>query len=146
MIDKRQRVFQAFAAFLADYIRDLNHLADDGWSLLVEGKRDEAALRNLGYRGILVTKSSLVRNGPGAFGTSKKVVILTDLDREGSVLASKYVRKLTHEGFRASLVERRRLKLASRGVFLHIENLSRFAGSSIHAAESTKFISSHFSV
>jgi len=28
---------------------------------------------------------------------------------------------------RASLVERRRLKAASRGVFLHVENLSRFA-------------------
>jgi 5S rRNA maturation endonuclease (ribonuclease M5) len=64
-----------------------------------------------------------------AFEGSGKVVILTDLDREGAVLASRYLKALTHEGIRASLAERRRLKHASRGVFLHIENLSRFADS-----------------
>jgi 5S rRNA maturation endonuclease (ribonuclease M5) len=67
------------------------------------------------------------RRGVGIFEGSKKVVILTDLDREGAVLASRYLKALTHEGIRVSLAERRRLKHASRGVFLHIENLSRFA-------------------
>ncbi|MBI3840926.1 MAG: hypothetical protein HY297_03100 [Thaumarchaeota archaeon] len=129
MIDKRKRIFQAFGAFLSDYVRDLNHLSEDGWALLVEGMRDEAALRKLGYRGRLFTVSSLGRVGSGALGEAKKVVILTDLDREGGVLASKYVRRLTHEGIRTSLVERRRLQAATRGVFLHIENLSRFAES-----------------
>ena len=120
---------QAFAAFLTDYLRDLNHLSDDGWALLVEGKRDEAALRQLGFRGILVTKASFRLSGRKAFGASKKVVVLTDLDREGSLLASRYVKELRHEGLKSSLSERHRLKRATRGVFLHIENLSRFADS-----------------
>ena len=120
---------QAFAAFLVDYLRDLNHLSDDGWSLLVEGKRDEVALRKLGFRGTLVTRSSFGVAGSRAFGQSKKVVILTDLDREGTVLASRYVKELRHEGLKTSLSERHRLKVATRGVFLHIENLSRFADS-----------------
>ncbi len=127
MIDKRERVYQAFGGFLHDFVRDLNNLSQDGWSLLVEGPRDGVALRKLGYRGSLSTVSSLVRSGTSVFGQEKKVVILTDLDREGTVLAAKHLKRLNHEGFRTSLVERRRLKGASRGVFLHIENLARFA-------------------
>jgi 5S rRNA maturation endonuclease (ribonuclease M5) len=129
MIDKREKVYQEFGAFLASFIQDLNKMSDEGWSLLVEGLRDERALRRLGFAGPLVTVSELGRAGPRAFGGARKVVLLTDLDREGTVLASKFVKDLAHEGLRTSLNERRRLKAASRGVFLHIENLSRFAKS-----------------
>jgi 5S rRNA maturation endonuclease (ribonuclease M5) len=127
LIDKRERIIQAFGAFLSDFVRDLNNLSEDGWSLLIEGPRDERALRKLGYSGTLVTVSRLGRNGPAVFGNRKKVVILTDLDREGTILAARYVKRLSHEGLTTSLIERARLKAASRGVFLHIENLSRFA-------------------
>ena len=126
MIDRRERVYQAFGAFLIDFVRDLNNSSEDGWSVLVEGPRDRRALRKLGYSGNLVTVSFLGRNGV-ALRDSKKVIILTDLDREGTSLASKFVKTLGHEGVQASLGERSRLKAASRGVFLHIENLARFA-------------------
>ena len=127
MIGLRKRVYQAFGDFVSDFVRDLNDRSEGGWSLLVEGLRDEKALRALGYDGPMVTVSLLGRNGPDALGTSRKVVILTDLDREGAQLASKFVKRLSHEGMETSLSERRRLKAASRGVFLHIENLARFA-------------------
>ncbi len=127
MIDKRERIYQAFGAFLVDFIRDLNHRSDDGWSLLVEGPRDERALRKLGYKGVLVTVSSLGVGGPEALGYARRVMILTDLDREGRVLAARFVKRLSRDGLKTSLKERGRLKAASRGVFLHIENLSRFA-------------------
>ena len=123
------RVYQAFDTFLADFVWDLNNSSEDGWSLLVEGARDEKALRKLGFGGALLTVSKLGRSGVSALGDEKKVIILTDLDREGAFLASKFVKKLGHEGVRTSLSERRRLKAASRGVFLHVENLARFAGS-----------------
>jgi 5S rRNA maturation endonuclease (ribonuclease M5) len=127
MLDKQEKVYQAFGAFLADFVRDLNQLSEDGWSLLVEGQRDETALRNLGFKGHMVLVSSVGKSGAGAFGTSSKVIIMTDLDREGAVLAARFTKRLGHEGLKTSLTERRRLKRASRGVFLHIENLSRFA-------------------
>lgn len=123
-------MFQAFGAFLIDFVRDLNHLSEDGCVLLVEGQRDVRALRKLGYKGHLVSVSTLGRKGKLALGNLGKVVILTDLDREGGVLAARFTKRLTHEGLRTSLMERRRLKHASHGVFLHIENLSRFAESS----------------
>ena len=127
LIDRKERRIQAFGAVVHDLVFDLNHLSDDGWSVLVEGQRDATAVRKLGYSGTIVTLSSLSRAGAGAFGTSKKVIIFTDLDREGAILASRCVKRLSHDGLRTSLAERRRLKAASRGVFLHIENLSRFA-------------------
>ena len=127
MIDKRQRQYQEFGEFLGDFVRDLNHLSEDGWSVLVEGPRDVAAVRKLGYRGSIVTIASLVKTGNAVFAGREGVVILTDLDREGAVLTSRYIRRLTHDGIRASLKERLRLKNASHGVFLHVENLSRFA-------------------
>jgi len=130
MIDKRERVHQAFGAFVADFVQDLNHLSEEGWALLVEGKRDERAIRKLGYTGDLTTVSSYSRLGAKAKGRSEKFVILTDLDREGGILAARFAKRLTHDGLKPSLVERRRLKIASRGVFLHIENLSRFAETS----------------
>ena len=127
MIDKRQKLYQEIGEFIGAFVHDLNHLSEDGWAVLVEGQRDDRALRKLGFEGPLVTAAALARRGGSAFGEVRKVVILTDLDREGSVLASKYVKRLAHEGYKTSMRERLRLKVASRGVFLHVENLSRFA-------------------
>lgn len=126
LIDKREGVYQAFGAFLRDFVRDLNHLSEAGWVLLVEGPRDAKALRKLGYDGKLATVGAIGRRGKAALGGARKVVILTDLDREGALLASRYVKRLGHEELQTSLRERRRLKAASRGVFLHVENLARF--------------------
>jgi 5S rRNA maturation endonuclease (ribonuclease M5) len=127
LIDKREKLYQAIGEFIGAFVTDLNHLSEDGWSLLVEGQRDVKALRKLGFFGHLVTISSVGRKGTSVLGRPKKVVILTDLDSEGSILASRYAKRLSHDGFKTSLRERLRLKVASRGVFLHVGNLSRFA-------------------
>ena len=129
MIGRREKVYQEFREFLLGFVRDLNQRSEDGWALLIEGPRDEEAMRLLGYRGGLVTVSSVARKGGATLPSLKKVMVLTDLDREGASLAAKFVKRLNHDGVRASLGERRRLKAASRGVFLHVENLSRFARS-----------------
>jgi len=126
-ITGKQRRFDEYADFLSGFVHHLNQLADDGWAVLVEGKRDAAAMRGLGYEGGLATVSSVSRLGARAFAPAKKVVILTDLDREGRTLAAKYVKLLSHEGLRPSISERRRLRAASRGAYRHVENLSRFA-------------------
>ena len=133
MIDKRKKAIDAFRNFISEFIRDLNHLSGEGWAILVEGQRDESALRRLGFSGCIATISSLRRKGVAAFCGSKNVILLTDLDREGAVLTSRYLKELSHEGLHISLAERRRFKHASRGLFLHVENLSRFDDStSVH--------------
>ena len=126
VIDKREKAYQEMAPSISDFVRDLDRLSDEGWCVLVEGARDQRAMRALGYEGGMCTVSQFARNRKRATGTARGVVILTDLDREGAVLAARFVKLLRHEGLRTSLNERRRLKAISRGVFLHIENLSRF--------------------
>ncbi len=127
MISKREKLYQAFGEFLGGFVTDLNNLSEDGWSVLIEGPRDARALRKLGFIGDLVTVSSVSRRGNSAFGGAKKIVILTDMDREGAVLAARFVKRLSHEGFKTSMRERLRLKTATRGMFRHIENLGRFS-------------------
>jgi 5S rRNA maturation endonuclease (ribonuclease M5) len=122
-----RREYPEFGEFVASLARDLNALSLQGWAVLVEGKRDAGALRALGYGGKLATLGDLSRERARAFGGLGRVVVMTDLDREGARLASRCVRELAGMGLKASLAERRRLKGASRGVFLHIENLGRFA-------------------
>ena len=120
--------YEAFGAFLARLVGDLNVKSGEGWTLLVEGPRDRRALVKLGFTGPVGTISLFARKGIRSLAGSRKVVILTDLDREGAVLASRFIKTLSHDGIEVSLSERRRLKAESRGVFLHIENLQRFAG------------------
>jgi len=121
------KTYDEFGEFLGGFVTDLNNLSEDGWSILVEGPRDARALWRLGCVGNVVTVSSVVRRGNAAFDRDRKIIILTDLDREGAVLAARYIKRLSHDGFKTSLRERQRLKNASHGVFLHVENLSRFA-------------------
>ncbi len=131
MIDKHQRAIDAFGAFAEGLVRDLDQMSAEGWAVLVEGRRDAKALRALGFSGRIAETSAYNKKGTRAFGGKSRVVILTDLDREGSVLAARYVKALTHDGLVVSLAERRRLKHASKGLFLHIENLARFGHSAM---------------
>ena len=135
LIDKQEKKYQEFGEFVLRLVMDFNHLSEEGWSILVEGPHDARALRKLGCLGNVVTISSVVREGNAIFGKDRKIVILTDLDREGAVLAARYIKRLAHDGFKTSLRERQRLKNASHGVFLHIENLSRFARDGDQAME-----------
>ena len=137
---RKAKTYEEFGEFLGVFVTDLNNLSEDGWSILVEGPRDAKALSRLGCVGNVVTISSIVRKGNVVFGKDRNVVIMTDLDREGAVLASRYIKRLSHDGYRTSLRERQRLKNASHGVFLHVENLSRFARATDEAVRSGRFL------
>jgi len=117
-----------FIEFLVAFIDDLNDQADEGAVVLVEGARDSRALLDLGYRGRILTRTSLARSRiTASLQDARSVVILTDMDKEGRKLAARYISFFMPLGVKTSLSERRRLKHASHGVFLHIENLSRFS-------------------
>jgi len=127
---RQERRFREFVSFLGGLVKELNDLSSEGAAVLVEGKRDVTALRELGYTGPVFTVSILTSSAAARLELRRDVstmIILTDLDSEGRRLAARYVKFLSHEGISASLAQRRRLSGASRGVFLHIENLRRFA-------------------
>ena len=124
------RRYERFGEFLRSFVKELNDLSTEGGAVLVEGKRDVAALRSIGYSGPIFSVSILRASDAARERMRAEVhqmVILTDLDSEGRRLASTFVRFLTREGVKPSLGQRKRLAAASRGAFLHVENLSRFA-------------------
>ncbi len=124
----KENKHEEFVEFLISFIDELNAIAAEGAIVLVEGQRDRKALLDLGYSGRVITKASLTPSRMGiSLQGAKSIVILTDMDKEGRKLAARYVGLFRPMGMKTSLSERRRLKHASHGVFLHIENLSRFA-------------------
>jgi 5S rRNA maturation endonuclease (ribonuclease M5) len=68
-------------------------LGDINSPVIVEGKRDTKALRNLDFRGIIIELNdgnsvlSTVENIAHKFGRRSKFVVLTDWDRTGEILA-----------------------------------------------------------
>ncbi|WMW24086.1 toprim domain-containing protein [Methanolobus sediminis] len=75
---------------------ELQDFVNQGSIIVVEGKRDVVALKSLGIRGEfrLATHHSLVNFCEELAKTGKQIVILTDWDRRGNILADKLVENL----------------------------------------------------
>lgn len=84
---------------LHEFLTSLIHLVD---AVIVEGKRDERAMRALGYEGELVSCCDcLLSNYDLAADVSKRfhrVLILTDFDSEGEELNRVFTRLLERHG------------------------------------------------
>jgi len=125
---QREKRYLEFIEFLVAFIDELNALAAEGTAVLVEGPRDRNALVDLGYTGKVLMRVSLssTRADESLSGV-RSVVVLTDMDKEGRKLAARYIGFFLPRGVKTLMSQRRRLKRASHGAFLHVENLSRFA-------------------
>lgn len=68
----------------------LNKIRDSGILVIVEGKKDRAALQNLGIKNIAeLSKKPIYQIVEEIANSSRECIILTDLDREGKELYSK---------------------------------------------------------
>ena len=80
-------------------------------ALIVEGRRDEVALRNLGVRAEIIRLSRLPLTEIALTASSYgEVMILTDFDRKGDELAGKLLRYLEGYPCRVDAETRRELK------------------------------------
>jgi 5S rRNA maturation endonuclease (ribonuclease M5) len=95
--------------------------------VVVEGKRDALALKNLGYSGKLCEFHSF--KGLTKFADSivsyKNLIILFDGDRKGKYLTSKIISRLEHR-IRIDLSFKRKLVSITKGKIRHIEDLSTY--------------------
>src|SRR6059036_2601774 len=86
--------------------QDLQEQSDAGVPIIVEGRRDEAALRKFGVKG---TVFCLKATGEPRFSFierldgSKRAIVLTDFDREGGELGSWLYQELSHRGIRGAI-------------------------------------------
>ena len=110
---------------MRDFISSLN--SDRDSIIVVEGKKDESALKCLGYKHNIVQFHSLcgLANFVDFASTYKNVILLFDSDRKGKSLTRKIIERLEHRT-RIDLSHKRRLTQITRGKIRAIEELSLY--------------------
>ncbi len=121
---------QALKEFLDLWERLLTESEGDQSVVVVEGERDRRSLRQLGFGAPI----ALVHRGDSLSVTAhrlsaggRRVVILTDWDREGGQLARRLKEFLEAERVPLDLEYRRRLAKVLRGELAHVEGLYGWA-------------------
>jgi len=114
---------------MADAIMDIGELSSNGVPILVEGKRDEGALKELGIKGRIIRvrqyRKKVFELGE-ELSSYKSVIVLTDFDKEGEHLAEEIERQLHLWGVQT--VMRERVKSAVSWATRQIEGLSKVKG------------------
>ncbi len=80
--------------------------SSNGSMIVVEGQKDRESLRRLGITGPIQCLQSSRQNAVGfveSLGPAKRIVVLTDFDREGVSLAKKLARTLNAHSLRSEL-------------------------------------------
>jgi len=97
--------------------------------VIVEGKKDKAALQKLGISNIMeLSKKPLFQIVEEIVGSNKECIILTDLDKEGKQIYSKLNSDLQRHGikvnnkFREFLFKCTKLRQIE-GIYTYFENL-----------------------
>lgn len=114
---------------LLSIIEELKNCAEQGIPILVEGKKDEEALKNLGIDGNFIKVSGspfkLFEIAENAAKSSSKIIILTDFDKKGNELAKKLSEDIQKLGSHPDLEFRRKIMGITRRYIKDIESLER---------------------
>ena len=103
---------------------------EEGALVVVEGERDRRSLRRLGLEGpvVLVHRGeTLSRTAHRLVGHGRRVIVLTDWDREGGLFARRLKEFLEAERIDLDLEYRRRFARILRGELVHVEGLFGWA-------------------
>ena len=115
---------------LREYIDMLNEESQNGSVIVVEGKRDVAALSRVGFNGNVTVFHHF--RGITDFVDNyhlnrKKIILLLDMDRKGKQLTSKLVTRLQCKGNNVTLFYKRALAKITNGKVRHVEDLITYA-------------------
>ena len=108
-----------------DFVKSLNSRHDS--IVVVEGKRDEDALKKLGYTGKICQFHSF--KGLIKFADSipkyKNLVLLLDSDRKGRYLTKRIIAQLQHR-MTVDLSYRKELTVITKGRVKNVEDLAKY--------------------
>ena len=131
---------------LSRIVGELSHCVEQGATILVEGKKDEEALKQLLFEELESTpswealeepviKGKIIKvSGSGlklfeiaemAVESSSKIIILTDFDRKGEILAKKLSEDIQSLGSHPDLNIRKKIMSISRKYIKDIESLPK---------------------
>ncbi len=111
-----------------ELLSELSDYSGRGAIIIVEGKRDILSLKRLGIEGDfeLATRYSLFNFSERIAELGREVIILTDWDRRGDLLAVKLSEYFENFGLRPELQIRNKLKLISQKEIKDIESLYNY--------------------
>lgn len=114
---------------LSRIVEELSRCVEQGTPILIEGKKDEEALKELGITGNIIKVSGsglkLFEIAEKATESSSKVIILTDFDKKGDILAKKLSEDIQSLGSHPDLNIRKNIMKITRKYIKDIESLPR---------------------
>lgn len=124
MQDIRQKKTYDYEA-LEELIASLQDASTGGAVIIVEGRRDESALRSLGIGGpvMMASHRSALDLAEDAARNYSQIIMLTDWDEKGEEMALNIEQLLRSVGSRADMDIRSRLKRLVRKEIKDVESL-----------------------
>ncbi|VVB91619.1 Ribonuclease M5 [uncultured archaeon] len=113
---------------IEEIILELQAFADTGAIIVVEGRRDVASLRSLGINGEirLASQQPLLEFTEQLSKSGKKIIVLTDWDKRGGMMARKIIDDLLFYGIVANTDIRSRIGILVRKSIKDIESLNSY--------------------
>ncbi len=113
---------------LEEIILELKELVKAGAIIIVEGRKDEGSLRYLGINGNIqfASQQPLLDLTDSLSKTGKEIVILTDWDKKGSLVARKIIKHLSAYGIVPNTKIRLKLRSLSKKRIKDVESLNNY--------------------
>jgi len=113
---------------LEELLSELSEYAEKGSIIVVEGKRDVLSLKKLGIEGHfeLATRHPLLNFSETIARQNRDIVVLTDWDRRGDLLASKLTEYFGNLAINPELQIRHKLKLITQKEIKDVESLHTY--------------------
>jgi 5S rRNA maturation endonuclease (ribonuclease M5) len=109
-------------------LSDLRERADNGAVIIVEGRKDAESLSRLGLEGdiILASQQPLLELTEMLSRKDKEIILLTDWDKKGGMIARKIIKYLLDYGIMPNTEIRRRIRTLVKKRIKDIESLSNY--------------------
>jgi 5S rRNA maturation endonuclease (ribonuclease M5) len=120
---------EEIALKVREFIESLNNECKAGAIVIVEGRKDGIALREIGFKGEILVYNNfkgIINFVDHVSRKGRKVILLLDRDRKGKSLTSKILKKLEILCPHDSLYYKKKFVKITHGKIMCIENLSNF--------------------
>jgi 5S rRNA maturation endonuclease (ribonuclease M5) len=120
---------EEIALKVREFIDSLDNECKAGAIVIVEGRKDETALREIGFKGEILVYNNfkgIINFVDHVSRKGRKVILLLDRDRKGRSLTSKILKKLDILCPHDSLYYKKKFVKVTHGKIMCIENLSNF--------------------
>ncbi|MGA2783568.1 MAG: toprim domain-containing protein [Candidatus Bathyarchaeia archaeon] len=107
----------------------ISYESSNGSTIVVEGQKDQKSLRSIGITGPILCLQSSRSNFVGfveSLTETKRVIVLTDFDREGVSLAKKLSRMLTAQNLHVNMILWKSFRELTRSEVRSIEELPNY--------------------